>query len=195
MALNVGPQFRQRWLNAPEAVRQVYIDELQMICKLLAHDTDLTQWQQQHTILQQRNDTLIAQAYAVRKQQLLAEQAHRAELRRQARQAELEQRLAHQRAEARAVEQALLQDEEAQFAHQNRYLQQYAEQLLSQPVPHAVRFDTAVGQPISLHADLRTRLELEADYYIEQTLQQLRNQLKAAAREEIEIILAQQEET
>ena len=32
MALNVGPDFKQRWLNVPEAVRQTFIDDLGRVC-------------------------------------------------------------------------------------------------------------------------------------------------------------------
>ena len=190
MALHVGDYFKQRWLEAPHAVRQVYIDELHMVSQLLADDTDVKHWQQQYAIAQQRNQHVIANAYETRKQQILAEQAYRAEQRKRARQAELEQRLEMQRAEQRDIEAAFWHDEYLQQQRQTEYLQQYADVLKQQPVPHAERFDTRLGE-IVLHEDLKTRLEMEAEYYIEQTLQQLRLQLQAAAKEEIEMIIVQ----
>lgn len=190
MALHVGDHFKQRWLAAPQAVRQVYTDELQMVSQLLADGTDVKHWQQQYAIAQQHHQHVIAHAYDTLKQQILAEQAYRAEQRKRARQAELEQRLEMQRAEQRDIDAAFAHDEYQQQQRYTEFLQQYALELQQQPAPHAERFDTRLGE-IGLHEDLKTRLEMEAEYYIEQTLQQLRLQLQAAAKEEIEMIMVQ----
>ncbi len=41
MALNVGPDFKQRWLNVPDAVRQAFIDDLSRVCDVLKPETGL----------------------------------------------------------------------------------------------------------------------------------------------------------
>lgn len=41
MALNVGQDFKKRWLNAPEAVRQTYQEDLARICDLLLPQTSI----------------------------------------------------------------------------------------------------------------------------------------------------------
>lgn len=190
MALNVGDHFKQRWLEAPQAVRHVYLDELQSVSELLTHDTELSVWQQQQAQLLAQREEQIKRAYDERKAEILAEKARIAEQRRQQRQAALEQRLAQKRTEQQEIEAALMQDETIQRQRQTLLLQDYAIWLSEQAAPHAVKFDTTkFGQPSSIHDDLRIRLELEADYYIEQQLNQLRAQLKAAAREEIEVIV------
>ena len=45
MALNVGQDFKKRWLDTPEAVRQTFVDDLNRICDLLSPVTvSLTGW-------------------------------------------------------------------------------------------------------------------------------------------------------
>ena len=44
MALNVGPDFKQRWLNVPDAVRQAFIDDLSRVCDVLKPETGLHSW-------------------------------------------------------------------------------------------------------------------------------------------------------
>ncbi|MFC3903339.1 hypothetical protein SAMN05421749_102118 [Acinetobacter marinus] len=220
MALNVGENFTQRWLATPEAVRQTFSDELNHICDLLNSNEHITKWQYQDAVLQQKNKKIIERAYADLKQQILAEQARLAEQRKRQRQAELEQALAEKRAlEAKQVAELEAQ-EQRQAQHQDAYLQQLAQELQQQS--HTSNFDnqrkfdtqkikqfnrsenhavtSAVAEQhapvpeITEHQDLRTRLELEAEFYIEQTLQQLKTKLQAAAQEEIELILSQQQD-
>ena len=222
MALNVGENFTQRWLAAPEAVRQTFLDELNHICELLDSNEHITKWQYQDAVLQQKNKKIIERAYAELKQQILEEQARLAEERKRQRQAALEQALAEKRAlEAKQVAELEAQ-EQRQAQHQNAYLQQLAHELQQQSTAsnfdNQRKFDTqnikqfnrsdnnvvasaeiteqhAPAPEMSEHQDLRTRLELEAEFYIEQTLQQLKAKLQAAAQEEIELILSQQQDT
>lgn len=210
MALNVGENFTQRWLATPEAVRQTFSDELNHICDLLNSNEHITKWQYQDAVLQQKNKKIIERAYAELKQQILEEQARIAEERKRQRQAELEQALAEKRAlEAKQVAE-LEAEEQQQAQHQDAYLQQLAQELHQQSTSSNLdslrKFNTQdVKQfnsiqhhdapPTAEHQDLRTRLELEAEFYIEQTLQQLKAKLQAAAQEEIELILSQQQDT
>lgn len=211
MALNVGENFKQRWLATPENVRQTYCDELKFICALLEPDTQINKWQHQEVLLQQRNRQMIDQAYSQLKKEILAEQARLAEERKRQRQAALEQALADKRAQQEAeIAQREAQDR-LKEQQQTEYLQQFAKDLQQQTVHQSnlniTKFDVSqvkhfnqqhnndrkinatTSSPQS--EDLKTRLELEAEYYIEQTLQQLREKLKAAAQEEIELIINQ----
>ena len=207
MVLNVGENFTQRWLAAPEAVRQTFSDELNHICELLDSNEHITKWQYQDAVLQQKNKKIIERAYAELKQQILAEQARLAEERKRQRQAALEQALAEKRAlEAKQVAELEAQEQQ-QAQHQEAYLQQLAQELHQQSTSWNLdslrKFNTQdVKQFNSIqhhnasstaeHQDLRTRLELEAEFYIEQTLLQLKTKLQAAAQEEIALIMAQQ---
>lgn len=210
MALNVGENFTQRWLAAPEAVRQTFSDELNHICELLDSNEHITKWQYQDAVLQQKNKKIIERAYAELKQQILAEQARLAEERKRQRQAALEQALAEKRAlEAKQVAELEAQEQQ-QAQYQDAYLQQLAQELHQQSTSSNLdslrKFNTQdvkqfnsiqhhEAPPTAEHQDLRTRLELEAEFYIEQTLQQLKTKLQAAAQEEIELILSQQQDT
>ena len=207
MALNVGENFTQRWLAAPEAVRQTFSDELNHICELLDSNEHITKWQYQDAVLQQKNKKIIERAYAELKQQILAEQARLAEERKRQRQTALEQALAEKRAlEAKQVAELEAQEQQ-QAQHQDAYLQQLAQELHQQSTSSNLdslrKFNTQDvkqfnsiqhhdASPTAEHQDLRTRLELEAEFYIEQTLQQLKTRLQAAAQEEIAMIMAQQ---
>ena len=44
MALNVGQDFKKRWLNTPEAIRQTYQEDLARICDLLQPQTSIQTW-------------------------------------------------------------------------------------------------------------------------------------------------------
>lgn len=44
VALNVGQDFKKRWLNAPEAVRHTYQQDLARICDLLEPQTPIQLW-------------------------------------------------------------------------------------------------------------------------------------------------------
>ena len=98
MPLNIGENFKQRWLNTPETVRQTFCEELEHISRLLEPETVFHKWQHQEALLQQKHRKVIEDAYELLKQELLAEQARLAEERRHKRQAEFEQKLNEKRA-------------------------------------------------------------------------------------------------
>ncbi|WP_075174916.1 cell division protein BlhA [Acinetobacter indicus] len=197
MALNVGPDFKQRWLTAPEAVRQTFIDDLHRISEVLQPDSDLKRWVEYDQQQQQQSFQKIDQAYAELKIQLIEEARIR-------RQQMLEQRLAQQRADQAAYVQALYQDELQQFAAQTETLASLRTQLDQEILDYTARyqknpengsFNFAKGmriadeQILSELDSVRVRLELEAETRIEEAVQQFRSQLQAAAQEEIEYIL------
>ncbi|MDM1771821.1 MULTISPECIES: cell division protein BlhA [Acinetobacter] len=197
MALNVGPDFKQRWLTAPEAVRQTFIDDLHRISEVLQPDSDLKRWVEYDQQQQQQSFQKIDQAYAELKIQLIEEARIR-------RQQMLEQRLAQQRADQAAYAQALYQDELQQFAAQTETLASLRTQLDQEILDYTARyqknpengsfnFAKGVGitdeQLLSELDSVRLRLELEAETRIEEAVQQFRSQLQAAAQEEIEYIL------
>ncbi|WP_104498466.1 cell division protein BlhA [Acinetobacter indicus] len=197
MALNVGPDFKQRWLTAPEAVRQTFIDDLHRISEVLQPDSDLKRWVEYDQQQQQQSFQKIDQAYAELKIQLIEEARIR-------RQQMLEQRLAQQRADQAAYVQALYQDELQQFAAQTKTLASLRTQLDQEILDYTARyqknpengsFNFAKGvriadeQILSELDSVRVRLELEAETRIEEAVQQFRSQLQAAAQEEIEYIL------
>ncbi|MDM1245117.1 cell division protein BlhA [Acinetobacter indicus] len=197
MALNVGPDFKQRWLTAPEAVRQTFIDDLHRISEVLQPDSDLKRWVEYDQQQQQLSFQKIDQAYAELKIQLIEEARIR-------RQQMLEQRLAQQRADQAAYVQALYQDELQQFAAQTETLASLRTQLDQEILDYTARyqknpengsFNFAKGvriadeQILSELDSVRVRLELEAETRIEEAVQQFRSQLQAAAQEEIEYIL------
>ena len=197
MALNVGPDFKQRWLTAPEAVRQTFIDDLHRISEVLQPDSDLKRWVEYDQQQQQQSFQKIDQAYAELKIQLIEEARIR-------RQQMLEQRLAQQRADQAAYAQALYQDELQQFAAQTETLASLRTQLDQEILDYTARYQKnpengscnfakgvriADEQILSELDSVRVRLELEAETRIEEAVQQFRSQLQAAAQEEIEYIL------
>lgn len=193
MALNVGPDFKQRWLNVPEAVRQTFIDDLARICDLLQPDTSLQEWLVHDQQLQKESERKIEEAYAQRKAELIEEARIR-------KQQALEKALADKRAQEQAYIEQMKLDEERKYAEQTRTLELLRDSLNAEVLNYAARFeqnrilnsaqikidDTEI---LSELESTRLRLELEAETAIEETLVQLRNRLRAAAREEIDYIL------
>lgn len=203
MALNVGENFKQRWLDTPLAVRECYERELRHICELLEPTSYYDYWLKNHKQLEQQNQLDCQKAYAERKQQILDEQAYQAELRRQQRQAELEQALALQRqAQQQAVLQ-LQQDEQQQQQLQLQALQAYAVQLQQEQVEVAqVNLSQA---PNLANATSINQLKLDKKYsdrlaqrltqacaqWIEQSTLQLKGHLQQIASDEIAKISAE----
>lgn len=197
MALNVGPDFKQRWLNTPEAVRQTFIDDLSRICEVLNPETAVEEWLVRDQQLQKESERKIEAAYAQRKAELIEEARIR-------RQRALEKALAEKRAEEQAYAEQLRRDEERKFAEQTQKLAEMRHMLDTEVQDYAARyqknpdqvFDFAKGrldindtQILSELESLRLRLELEAETVIEQTVNALREKLRAAAKEEIDYIL------
>ena len=197
MALNVGPEFKQRWLNVPEAVRQTFIDDLGRICDVLNPSTDIQQWlthdQQQQKVSFEKIET----AYADLKTQLIEDARIRKQL-------ALEKALEEKRAAEQAYAEQMKRDEEVRFAAQtqalammqvnlDRDVQHYASRYHKNPETGLAglsqHLSVSEGQILSELESVRVRLELEAETQIEQAVREFREKLKVAAQEEIEYIL------
>ncbi len=199
MVLNVGQDFKKRWLNTPEAVRQTFIDDLNRICDLLNPVTDVSNWLNNDQRHQQIAQLKIEQAYADVKAQLIEDARVR-------KQQALEKSLAEKRAKQHAYNLKLQQDEIQQFENQRLALQdlrqnidleitEYSEKYNKNPETPATdyangQFRLADTQITSELESLRLRLELEAETQIEQTVTLFRDKLQIAAKEEIEYIIA-----
>ena len=199
MVLNVGQDFKKRWLNTPEAVRQTFIDDLNRICDLLNPVTDVSNWLNNDQRHQQIAQLKIEQAYADVKAQLIEDARVR-------KQQALEKSLAEKRAKQHAYNLKLQQDEIQQFENQRLALQdlrqnidleitEYSEKYNKNPETTATdyangQFRLADTQITSELESLRLRLELEAETQIEQTVTLFRDKLQIAAKEEIEYIIA-----
>ncbi len=198
MALNVGQDFKQRWLNVPEAVRQAFIDDLHRVCNVLKPETNIQKWLEKDKEAQQLSYEKIERAYIERKAQLIEE----ARLRKQR---ALEQSLDKKRAAQAAYAQALQLDEARQFAEQTQtlaFIRQtldhethvYTARYHKNPEGSALNFskgmlsipDTAM---LSELENVRLRLELEAETLIEQAVTVFRAKLHQASQEEIDYIL------
>jgi molybdopterin converting factor small subunit len=193
VALNVGPDFKQRWLNVPEAVRQTFIDDLARICDVLQPEMSLQEWLAHDQQLQKESERKIEEAYAQRKAELIEEARIR-------KQQALEKALTDKRAQEQAYIEQMKLDEERKYAEQTRTLELLRDSLNAEVLNYTARFeqnrilnsaqikidDTEI---LSELESTRLRLELEAETAIEETLVQLRNRLRTAAREEIDYIL------
>jgi len=200
VALDVGADFEKRWLNAPQAVRQTYIDDLSRICELFATDVRLENWLSYNKQAQRQSYEKIENAYA----ELKAELVEQARIRRQH---ALEQSLAKKRAQQQAYLDDLQLDERLQYQQQTQQLQALQQQLSQEshhyterytPTPK-LRFEpnanTVISPEIQQALDnLKIRLELEAEGLIEQIQQSvnsLNQKIQQAADEEIRYILEQ----
>ena len=193
MALNVGPDFKQRWLNVPEAVRQTFIDDLARICDVLQPETSLQEWLQHDQQQQQESERKVEAAYAQRKAELIEEARIR-------KQKALEKALADKRAEEQAYIEQIKLDEERRYSEQTRMLELLRGSLNAEVLNYAARYEVNPAfnaaqikiddsELLSELESTRLRLELEAETAIEEALLQLRQRLRAAAREEIDYIL------
>lgn len=199
VALNVGQDFKKRWLNAPEAVRHTYQQDLARICDLLEPQTPIQLWVLNDEKAQLESQQKIEQAYA----DLKAELIEQARIRRQL---ALEKSLADKRASEAAYAAELQADEIRKFNEQTETLhtlrshleQEVAEQTARyQKNPETPVVNYSAGVKLSITDDqilselesLRIRLELEAESLIEQSVTAFRAKLNSAAQEEIEYIL------
>lgn len=200
MALDVGADFEKRWLNAPQAVRQTYIDDLSRICELFATDVRLDNWLSYNKQAQRQSYERIENAYA----ELKAELVEQARIRRQH---ALEQSLAKKRAQQQAYLDDLHLDERLQYQQQTQQLQALQQQLSQESHHYTERYtstpklrfepnaNTVISPEIQQALDnLKIRLELEAEGLIEQIQQSvnsLNQKIQQAADEEIRYILEQ----
>ncbi|PKF35177.1 cell division protein BlhA [Acinetobacter proteolyticus] len=203
MALNVGQDFKKRWLNAPEAVRQTYQDDLARICDLLLPQTPIQTWTQHEENAQQRSQQRIEQAYADLKAELIEQARIRKQL-------ALEKALQEKRAAEAAYAAQLQADEARQFQQQTENLlalrghidQEIAQQTERyQTNPEQPSVDYARGQSVVIDdqqilselESVRVRLELEAEGLIERAVTVFRAKLHALAQDEIDYILKNSE--
>lgn len=198
MTLNVGSDFKQRWLTAPQAVRQTFMDDLHRICEVLQPETQLHHWIAEDQRAQQQSHEKIEQAYAELKARLIEEA-------RQRRQLALEKKLAQQRAEQAAYAAQLQQDEAQRFAEQTQALELMRQSLDQEISNYTARYEqnpelptVTFNQAVTAVSDdkiaselesVRLRLELEAETQIEQAVTVFRARLHTAAQEEIDYIL------
>lgn len=198
VALNVGQDFKQRWLNVPDAVRQTFIDDLYRVCNVLKPETNTQKWLEKDELAQKQSFEKMETAYAERKAQLIED----ARLRRQY---ALEQSLANKRAAQKAFAESLQHDEVRQFIEQTQTLnfirqnleretQTYTARYHKNPEGSALNFAKGIlsiqdNQILSELESVRLRLELEAETLIEQAVTVFRAKLHQASQEEIQYIL------
>ena len=198
MTLNVGLDFKKRWLGAPDAVRQAFLDDLTRVGDLLKPDVEIQTWLDNDQRARQVAQLKVEQAYADEKARLIEEARVR-------RQLALEKSLADKRAQQHAYNQQLLQDEQQQFIQQTEVLSElrheidaeslnYSERYTQNPALPSIDFSArqflVSDQEILSELDsVKLRLELEAETQIEEAVNAFRAQLKAAADEEIAYIL------
>ncbi|NNP71889.1 hypothetical protein A7P53_05325 [Acinetobacter defluvii] len=198
MALNVGQDFKKRWLDAPEAVRQTYLDDLNRICDLLTPESNLQAWLDNDKRAMQVAQLKVEQAYADLKAQLIEEARVRKQL-------ALEKSLAEKRALQQQYNQQLIDDEIRQFQQQTVSLAAMREDIQSEIIEYTARYTENPSTPAPDYANnhfkvadhqimselesVRLRLELEAETFIEHAVQDFRVKLKAASDEEIKYIL------
>lgn len=197
MALNVGPDFKQRWLKVPEAIRQTFIDDLGRVCDVLNPSTDIQQWLVNDQQQQQVSFDKIESAYADLKAQLIEDARIRKQL-------ALEKALEEKREAEQAYAEQLRRDEELRFAAQTKALTMMQHNLDREVQHYAARYhknpetglaglsqslSVSEGQMLSELESVRVRLELEAETQIEMAVSDFRAKLKAAAQEEIDYIL------
>ena len=197
MALNVGPDFKQRWLNAPQAVRQAFIDDLTRITDVLHPTSQVDAWLLEDEKQQLVSEQKVIQAYTELKAQLVEE----ARLRRQQ---ALEQALNEKRVAEQAYIEQLKQDELNRFHAQTEQLANLREHLQDEIALYTAKYrknpqTAAQRQTTTVHdrdltaelENVRIRLELEAEIHIEHAVIAFKAKLKAAALEEIDYILKQ----
>lgn len=197
MTINVGQDFKKRWLKAPDAVRQAFLDDLSRISDLLETETQLELWLDQDNRAKQIAQLKTEQAYEDEKARLI-------EAARVRKQLALEKSLADKRAQQDAYNQQLIQDEYLKYQQQNESLAQLKNLIDAEINLHTQKYDqitlatdvqtTKQNSNLSkaLNNDfdtIRLRLELEAETMIEDALKAFKEKLKVAADEEIKLIL------
>jgi len=195
VALNVGQDFKKRWLNTPETVRQTYQEDLARICDLLLPQTQIQTWVHHEEKAQLRSQQRIDQAYANLKAELIEQARVRKQL-------ALEKALEEKRTAEAAYAAQLQADELNQFEQQTENLvalRHHIDQEIAQQTeryqanPEQPSIDYAQGQRVQIDdqqiqselESVRVRLELEAESLIEQAVTVFRAKLHALAQDEI----------
>ncbi|AMW77607.1 hypothetical protein AMD27_00950 [Acinetobacter sp. TGL-Y2] len=198
MTLNVGQDFKKRWLSAPDAVRQTFLNDLHRVTDLLKPESHIQAWLDNDQRAQQVAQLKVEQAYADEKARLIEQARIR-------KQRALEKSLANKRAAQYAYNQQLLQDEVQKNQQQIEYLRQLGGVIDQEISAYTARYTQNPVQPLMDYAkghflvaddqiqseleSVRLRLELEAETVIEESVTAFRARLQAAATEEIGYIL------
>lgn len=200
MTLKVGQDFKKRWLNAPDAVRHAFLDDLSRISDLLHPDSEIQVWLENDQRAQQLAQLKVEHAYAEEKARLIEEARVRKQL-------ALEKALSEKRAHQQAYDQSLVQDEMRQFQNQTTVLIKLRETLDLEISDYSARYTRNPSNVATQNKpkenqlsddkikseleSLRLRLELEAENLIEESVQTFTAKLKIAAEDEISYILKQ----
>lgn len=198
MTLNVGQDFKKRWLSAPDAVHQAFIDDLHRVSDLLKPESQIQAWLDNDQRARQVAQLKVEQAYADEKARLIEQARIRKQL-------ALEKSLAYKRAAQHAYNQQLLQDEIQKQQQQTQSLMQLRDVIDQETSAYSARYTQNPAQPAMDYAkeqflvaddqirseleSVRLRLELEAETVIEESVTAFRARLQAAATEEIGYIL------
>lgn len=201
MTLNVGQDFKKRWLSAPDAVRQAFLEDLNRISDLLKPESNIQAWLDNDQRAQQVAQLKVEQAYADEKARLIEEARVRKQM-------ALEKSLAEKRAEQDAFNQQLIKDELLRFQQQTQELHALRQEIDEESRQYSERYTKNPDEIANLSAgqlhisddqipneleSIRLRLELEAETQIETAVNDFRAKLKKAAEEEIDYILKHQE--
>ncbi|MDO4223312.1 MAG: hypothetical protein Q4D05_04695 [Acinetobacter sp.] len=186
--LDLDQDFQARWQGTPHLVRQIYMQDFSRIEQLLDGSTPLVQWKENEPHAKAQSSLLVEQTYHDLKDVLIQRQ-------KQLQQLVLEQKLNRKRADDLAQQFKVQQVEQQKALEQTQRLQHLAQDLQQESQQYADRFQATptpiYGEHLTELDSLKLRLELESEATIQQQIQQLRQQLQAAAKEEIALILEQ----
>lgn len=187
-ALENTPDLQQRWANIPHTIRQIYLNDFTRIAQLLEQNTSLEEWLANEQHAKQQSALHIEQNYLQIKEELQTRQ-------KELTQVILEQRLQQKRDEEKQRIAQLQQNEQQAKIQQTQALAQLNQKIQQETLEYAERYHKNI--PLSAldntesNENLRLRLELEAEKFINETVQQLRKQLREVAKEEIDLIVAE----
>ncbi|MCF8999444.1 hypothetical protein [Acinetobacter nectaris] len=202
MALDIGEDFKTRWLNTPQAARQTYIDDLSRICELLTPESDIDEWKASDALAQTTSEQKIQHAYEVLKAQMIEDARCREQKR-------LENKIYQQRQAEDEYLKNLQLDDRLQQQSQVEQLKSFQSQLMQETKTYSNRYQKtslaanspkATDKPLQLNhvqlqqiiENIQVRLELEAESLIEQiqkSVEGFNQNLQQAAEEEVKISL------
>lgn len=202
MALDIGEDFKTRWLNTPQAARQTYIDDLSRICELLTPESDIDEWKASDELAQTTSEQKIQHAYEVLKAQMIEDASCREQKR-------LEDKIFKQRKAEDEYLKNLQLDERLQEQSQveqlkslqnklntetksysSRYQKQSFASASSQTSDKALKLNHVQLQQVI--ENIQLRLELEAEgliEHIQKSVESFNQNLQQAAEEEVKILL------
>ncbi|MCF9034750.1 hypothetical protein [Acinetobacter nectaris] len=202
MALDIGEDFKTRWLNTPQAARQTYIDDLSRICELLTPESKIEAWKTSDEAAQITSEQRIQEAYETLKAQMIEDARCREQKR-------LENKIHQQRQAEDEYLKNLQLDDRLQQQSQVEQLKSFQNQLMQETKTYSNRYQKislaanspkATDKPLQLNhvqlqqiiENIQVRLELEAESLIEQiqkSVEGFNQNLQQAAEEEVKISL------